>query len=210
MKRFTFSIEPWNSDLIFSPVRTKKDIIVLLMKVIKIMDVGPSLAAPPEDEYFELVISHTSRLFFYSEDKHFSIGFPFNATMENEQLIFKSLSGVAIDSQMTSDILGVMASEAVFHYEDIIDFASPVSDYFTYNKGGWSILRELLMAEDGYIRYDHDPVHVKGDIHPLHHLDVFYGTRQTFKIGLTTKIDRRHLHDALDSQTPCHYLNPRK
>ncbi|RMT90971.1 hypothetical protein ALP39_200286 [Pseudomonas marginalis pv. marginalis] len=209
MKRFAFNIAPWNSELVFNPIRARKDVITLLMKVIKLMDVGPALIGQPGEEYFELVISHTSRLFFYSEDKHFSIGFPFNATLENDQLVFKSLTGVIIDSQMTSDILGVMSSEEIFFYDDIIDFAAPVSDYFLHNKGGWAVLRDLLMTEDGYIRYDHDPVHAKGDIHPLHHLDVFYGARQTFKIGLAKKIDRAHLHDALDSQTPCHYLNPK-
>lgn len=208
MKRFTFAIAPWNSEVVFSPIRTRADIIVLLMKVIKIMDVGPALEEKPVTEYFELVISRTSRLFFYSEDKHFSIGFPFSATTEDDQLVFKTLTGVVVDSQMTSDILGVMSSEEIFFYEDIIDFASPVSDYFIHNRGGWAVLRELLMAEDGYIRYDHDPVHAKGDVHPLHHLDVFYGARQTFKIGLTKKIDHGHLHDALDPQTPCHYLSP--
>lgn len=209
MKRFAFTIAPWNSELVFNPIRARKDVITLLMKVIKIMDVGPALRGQHGEEYFELVISHTSRLFFYSEDKHFSIGFPFNAALENDQLIFKSLTGVIIDSQMTSDILGVISSEEIFFYDDIIDFAAPVSDYFLHNKGGWAVLRDLLMTEDGYIRYDHDPVHAKGDIHPLHHLDVFYGARQTFKIGLAKKIDRTHLHDALDSQTPCHYLNPK-
>lgn len=207
MKRFYFSIAQWNSDFIFKPIRSRNDVIVLMMKVIKLMDVGPILTARPEGQHFELVVAQMSRLFFFSENKHYSIGFPFSVALEDGRVYFKTGSGVDVDSQMTSDILSVMSSSEVFEYDDILDFATPVSDFLFHNPGGWTVLRELLMQEDGYIRYDHDPAHANGNIHPLYHLDVFYSSGQTFKIGLTKKSDSNYLIDALDLQTACHYLS---
>lgn len=208
MKKFTFAIAPWNLDLVFKPIRTRADVIVLLMKIIKIMDVGPRLSKSPQSEYFELIVDRMSRLFFFSEGKHFSISFPFNAIDINEALVFRTSSGITIDSQMTSDILGIMSTEEVFTTNDVLDFADPISDYLRHNAGGWPVLRELLMHEDGYIRYDHDPENEDGHLHPLHHFDVFYGSNQTFKIGVDRKVCEAELIDALNIGTNCYYLNP--
>ena len=87
----------------------------------------------------------------------------------------------------------------------------------------WSLLKSIFMLEDIYIRYDYDPKHAddgNGEreinldeagnpiiTHPLHHLDVFYSPEQTFKIGLTDKIDYEILLDILDSRTKCRMLS---
>ena len=41
----------------------------------------------------------------------------------------------------------------------------------------------LLEYEYGYLRYDHDEEHAS-EKHPQDHLDVFYNTAATFKVGL--------------------------
>lgn len=64
------------------------------------------------------------------------------------------------------------------------------------NENIWEFIKDILIYEDAYIRYDHDEENFniykeKGEEkkHPLHHLDIFYSTGSTFKLGLKDKIN---------------------
>ncbi|OSI12532.1 hypothetical protein BWD07_05380 [Neisseria canis] len=70
----------------------------------------------------------------------------------------------------------------------------------------YEILNSLLIMEDGYIRYDHDEERENGKLHPLYHYDIFYESGNTFKIGLTQKINVENLIDFVDITTDCHYI----
>lgn len=82
-----------------------------------------------------------------------------------------------------------------------------VYDISEYNEGFWSLLRDLFLFDDGYIRYDYDEVLENGLTHPLNHLDIFYSTRTTFKVGFKNRIREAHFMDLLDVNSDCHFLN---
>lgn len=64
-----------------------------------------------------------------------------------------------------------------------------------------------MTFEEGYIRYDYDEEHENGDLHPLNHLDIFYSSKPTFKIGLRDRYQKDYLVNLVNRETNCIYLD---
>lgn len=208
MKIFQFDVDMYQAEWIFSPIRNKKDILVILMRVMKIMMVNQKIDNDQCKGKFVLRVDKMSRLFFSSDNKIYSINFPFFVSELNGKFVFKSHSHSDIDSQVTSQILGLLDSTNLFESSDFVQFIDPIDDACELDNRLWGLLRDLLVFEDGYIRYDFDTEHEDGHRHPLHHLDVFYSTATTFKIGLKKAIDHEYFADILTLASDCHYLAP--
>ncbi len=189
----------------FSPIRSKRDVITLLMKTIKVLML-PSF--PPKKIAGEIIlqVAKMNRLFFVRSDKMFSINFPFVAVEEEDCLRFRSIHHAGINSMIASQILAILESSESMDSREVLQFAEPILDLCEADGDFWCLFRELLMQEDGYIRYDHDPNRSNGHLHPLHHLDIFYTTASTFKLGLNSTISSGHFADLLDVNTNCHYV----
>jgi hypothetical protein len=69
----------------------------------------------------------------------------------------------------------------------------------------------MFLMEDGYLRYDYDPVnyikHQKSDVHPLYHYDLFYTSNATFKVGLNSSVAEDDFVDLLNVKTTCKFIN---
>ena len=70
----------------------------------------------------------------------------------------------------------------------------------------FGLILRMLSMELGYIRYDYDPDHENGTMHPLHHLDVNYSSQGTYKLGMNRKIQTDEFVDMLDVKTACRYI----
>ena len=193
-----------------SPVRNKSDVIVLWMNVVKAFlvqqpPVGSDVAAS-----LSIIVSTMSRLFCTIGDgrKIYSISFPFTVRTDGAELCFFSRDGVAIDSQMSSLVITLVNTDGVLDAIDPYAFMDPVLNAMDTNQGAWSLLRELMLAEDGYVRYDWDTERVNGHLHPEHHLDLCYSNASTFKVGLPRQLTRPEFLTILDVDTDCHYLHP--
>jgi hypothetical protein len=69
-------------------------------------------------------------------------------------------------------------------------------------------------VEDGYIRYDHDPINFsifndkwEPNKHPLHHYDLFYSSTTTFKIWIKNAITEKDFINFSDITKDCNYIN---
>lgn len=206
-KEYCFSIDEFQIKWIFHPVRNRVDIIKLLMKSIKVMLVNTPPAPEKVCGKIVLKVSKMSRIIFEGPNKIFSIYFPFSVKEEAEGLLFYSKEYSSIDSKATSEILEIIDSPNLFSCTDIFEFAEPIHDVSIYNMHIWSLMRELILMEDGYLRFDHDPLNVNGHIHPLNHLDIFYTNGTTFKLGTKENPKLAHLIDILDLSTNSHYLS---
>ena len=178
------------------------------MKAIKVMLVGIEFAGEAPSGKLVLVISKMSRLFAVSEKKVFSVSFPFFVQEDESLLRFYAHSHPEIDSKVSSEILSLLEMDSLLAFPDILNFAEIVSDACQGDELLWGLLRDLLTAEDGYVRYDFDEANANGHIHPIHHLDVFYSNNSTFKLGLPDAIGDVNLADILDLTSDCHYLRP--
>lgn len=206
MKKYSFSLDERLVNELFAPVRSKRDVILLLMKSIKIMLISSHVDENRVKGKLDLVVSRMSRLFYFSENKFFSISFPFSVFEINGGLEFSSRTVEVVDSKVTSDVIGIVSKNGFQDVECALEFVDPIVEVADFEKYFWPFLLNLFMYEDGYIRYDYDETHVKGDYHPLNHYDIFYSSLSTFKIGLRNRLEADSMLDFLDTSSICHFL----
>lgn len=206
-KVYEFPLDGNQVSWMFRPLRNKRDVLYLLMRTIKVILLSRDLPVPRDVAgKMVLYVDKMSRIFFMSERKIFSIALPFVVKEEADgRLTFSDLLHPIIDSKVTSEIISLLESETLFSTPDIYVFLDEISPISNYDSDLWQLFRKLLLAEDGYIRYDFDEAHVDGHRHPLHHLDVFYESHTCFKLGLHRQIDGAVFQDILDLTTDCYY-----
>lgn len=205
MKVYTFNLDQYQAKWAFSPIRSKQDILLLWMNTLKTMLAYVPIGDADAAGRLVLVVSKMSRVFFISSNKVFSITFPFFTNLTDDTFEFKTHACDQIDNRVTSEIISLIDA-GVLSDGNIWSFVEPIEVACEIDENIWNLLRELMLCEDGYLRYDHDVDRANGHIHPLHHIDVFYANNSTFKIGLLTELSQVDLADLLDVTTACHYL----
>jgi len=213
MKIYEFNISQIYLDKFFRPIRSKAEVIEVLMETIRYMILNPTL--DKEDSHGKIIlrIDKMNRLFFFSKEKYFSIVFPFFARKEDNKYIFSFKNKIEVDSRLISQVISIIKCDE-FKANCSLEFAQPICDYQEEcDENFWEFLRELLLMEDGYIRYDYDEENHKRfkdrgeeDKHPLNHYDLFYSSHATFKIGLNSKLNEDNFIDLLDINSDCKYL----
>lgn len=209
-KQFDLDIDEYQASIYLSSIRSKRDIVVLWMETIKSFLAGQPALGIDVSARLTICIDKMSRLFCTSEGgkKIFSVSFPFSVSFGNDQYRFLSREGIEIDSRVSSNIIALIDSGEILGVQDFCRFIDPIFEMLEYDPQLWSLVRELMIAEDGYIRYDWDEVREDGHRHPLHHLDVCYSNASAFKVGLGRQLDGPTLISILDVATDCHYLKP--
>ncbi|WP_331692602.1 hypothetical protein [Pandoraea sputorum] len=210
MKRFDLPIDKYQAEDLFGAVRSKKDVVVLWMQAIKSFLANQPASADNKVADLTIIVRSMSRLFceLNNGEKIFSVSFPFTAKIVEEKLEFFSREGLLVDSRVSSQVLTLIQGNGIFDCVEFTDFIDPIFDATSVDSTIWNLIRELMLVEDAYIRYDKDPGRVNGHIHPEHHIDMYYSSSGTFKIGLDQKIDKDSLISILCIETDCHYLRP--
>jgi hypothetical protein len=206
MKRYCFALDERLVSEFFTPVRSKRDVVLLLMKSIKVMLIDSPIDQNRVRGKLTLIVSKMSRLFYFSENKFFSISFPFSVIENKGEIEFSSKTVKLIDSKITSDVIGVVSKIGFQDTECALEFIDPIIEIADFEHLFWPFLLHLFMYEDGYIRYDYDEKNQRGDHHPLSHYDIFYSSLSTFKVGLRNRLEADSMLDFLDSNSICHYL----
>lgn len=206
MKKHSFDLDEILVDEFFKPIRCKRDVVKLLMKTIKVMLVNIPVNPIRCKGKVTLVVDKMSRLFYITENKIFSISFPFSVQEVDGGLEFYSNFVKIVDSKVTSDVIGIISQDTLFSNDCVYEFFEPVIEVADFEQSFWPFLLMLFMFEDGYIRYDCDAKHVNGDFHPLNHYDVFYTSLSTFKIGLRRDLAEDVILDLLNLNSACHYI----
>ena len=206
MKIYEFNISQVYINKFFKPIRNKAEVIEVLMETIRYMLLNPNVEERDNVGKIILKIDKMNRLFFFTNEKYFSIVFPFFAMKEDENHLFSFKNKIEIDSRLISQVISIIKCDE-FKANCSLEFAQPICDYQDEcDENFWEFLRELLLMEDGYIRYDYDEEHENGNLHPLNHYDLFYSSHATFKIGLNTKLSENEFMDLLDTKSACKYL----
>lgn len=196
-------------------IKNKNQILQILFEATRYMLRTPSGQTKNHNKIV-LFVDKMSRLFFYTKNKYYSIAFPFYVT-ENELGINFSYQDTLIDSSFIANAMSILKDKA-FNSQSSIGFAEPI--YLIedeYDDNFWPLFRDLLIFEDGYLRYDDDiegykEAKAKGQEHrhPKNHLDIFYTNKATFKIGLDSGIDKKEFIDYVNINTDCKYLRNHK
>lgn len=181
--------------------------VQLLMKSVKVMLLNLPMDKSIEAGKLVLIVSKMSRLFFVSNEKIFSIYFPFLVDTQSSDVAFTSPHYGSMDNRATSLILEIIQERDSILSPDFLRFSDHLIDACCQDESVWTLLRELLMHEDGYLRYDNDLIRSSKSLHPRHHLDIFYSSGSTFKIGLKDELEVDGLADILDLTTNSFYLH---
>jgi len=214
MKQYSFNLSKVINKKVFPHyrIKTKVHIIEILMEVTRFMLLQNDSDFIVDDDNsigkMILYIDKMSRLFFFDEKKYYSIVFPFHfLEKENKYtIIFKS--SIEVNSQLISKVISIIKCDE-FKAQCSLDFATPICDAEQdCDENFWEFLRELLLMEDGYIRYDFDQKEYdkaikrgEQDMHPLNHYDIFYSNSATFELGFEKRLELEKFIDMLDITT---------
>lgn len=207
MKEFEFTLQKEDLDSFFFAIREKKDVIKILMNTIKFILMDKYIVKKTNVGKILLRIDKNNRLFFFVEKKFYSISFPFQVSFLNNEYYFSSKYIDIIDTKMASDIIGLLSCDKEQETCEPIDFFEPIDEYsIQENEYIWTLLKELMLYETGYIRYDDDEENENGNLHPRYHYDISYSSNATYKIGLKSSIENKELIDLLDINSDCHFI----
>ncbi|HAV1432155.1 TPA: hypothetical protein JG809_004620 [Vibrio parahaemolyticus] len=208
MKSIEFDIDEIVFSDFFSPIRDKIGIIKCLLATIKYISYYNFIDVSEVKGKLTLDVSKMNRINYSCDDKYFSITCPFSIEIFEGEVKFSSYANGEIDQQMVSQLLYVLEDSDTFNAACISGLADKIMDESERKPLFWNVLKELLMMEDGYIRYDYDPdpERVHPTIHPINHLDVCYSSNATFKVGLNNRISHVEFRDILDITSNCYFL----
>jgi hypothetical protein len=202
---FELDIETFNS--FFRIIRKKEDVILLLMDIVKFIQISHVLPKGISVGKLRIVVSKMNRVFLLSGDKHYSIAFPFSVELlGGEQYMVSSNICGEVDSVISSQIKAIFKNNELLNCGCVSKLADTVLDKSEIIPSFWPLVRELILFEDGYIRYDFDTDRENGDLHPLNHLDIFYSSRASFKLGLPNKLTEDDLSNILNTETDCQFI----
>ncbi|WP_269539884.1 hypothetical protein [Cerasicoccus fimbriatus] len=166
-----------------------------------------------------LIVSNMSRLFFSHGNKIVSVNIPFYIYQgEDGYLHFESKAIGEVTPFLTSLALSIVSSShfgkwnSIWDYIDLFDLHDDQSDTRTeqFLMDFNNFFFNLMCTEDGYLRYDYDndPDRVDPEYHPEHHIDIFYSTSNTFKVGLRGALNCEDVISILDIESKCHFILP--
>jgi hypothetical protein len=216
MKNWTFYLDIISKDIFFPKerIKTKIQIINILLEASRYILSNPKLKRKSSSGEIKLVVDKMSRLFFTSDKKSYSIVFPFNLYEHHDEINFSYKSNIKVNPYLIAQAKSVINCNS-FDDNCILGFADSLDDIRNQDDDDdlWFFLRELMLYEDGYIRYDNDPIGYQEakdrgtpHKHPLNHYDLFYTNGATFKIGLEKGISTKQFIDLLNRETNCKYL----
>ena len=211
-KELTFTMSQQIIDMASKPLRKREDAILLLLYTIRMFDLDKS-ELNIHNESIRISINKMNRIFYLLKGKMFSMQFPFrieNNDIQNGIRIYDSVTGILINATTLSFLIGLFEQinrpetdfETVF---EIMMETEQNDDEFTMEQM-WTLFSYLLKYDLGYIRYDIDPEHENGKLHPLYHLDICLDNSATYKIGLNQEIRFDNFKDILDTTTESWYI----
>jgi len=219
MKNYTINLSKVIYDKVFPKyrIKTKAHVIEILMEATRfiLLQNDPDFIIKDDDRIGKMIlyVDKMSRIFFFADKKYYSIVFPFHLLKEENKfkLIFKN--DIEVTSQLISKVISIIHCDE-FKEQCGLNFITPICDFDDEcDENFWVFLRELLLMEDGYIRYDFDKENYDKAIkkgkehqHPLNHYDIFYSSDATFKIGLTDVLGNDTFINLLDVNSDCEYL----
>ena len=212
MKSFGFQLNPNVIGYNLS-IRDKGDIIKLLINILRYLNFNKpielaNLTIEADDNKILLIIhiDKMSRLFIVEKNKIHSFQFPFKISISQDSCNIK-YNDTIIDSATISLFSAVFSTFKEYTpLEEILDkYWNAISDLGVDAQEAKSIetlITYLLTFETGYLRYDYDEIR-GNEMHPVNHFDFYYSSNNTFKIGLTDRIEYRQLIEILDINKKC-------
>lgn len=145
MNEYKFVIDVSYMDKFFSPIKNKIQLIELLMNSVKYMILNPPVKEDRARGNMVLITGQMSRLFFFKDNKYFTVTFPFSVNYE-DAYFFSFKNKMNIDGRLTSEVISLI-NDNNFHSNCSLDFASPITDYQELNNEHyWDLVRVMPIS----------------------------------------------------------------
>lgn len=208
MKRLDYKLE---GDLLIKAfpkhrIDERRELLIILLEAIRYIFIADKIKEKDKaTDRLVLYIDDMQRLFFFSENKYYSIMLPFTMKIDNDVVTFY-YCGINIDAELVSNFISILNSD-LYNSQSCWDFMTPIYELETKNVNFWKIFSYLLSCDLGYLRFDYDEkgfldAQKRGipHIHPKHHLDINFSNSSTFKSGLIKKISQQEFIDIVDNK----------
>lgn len=204
MKVVERDIFPFQEKEFFTPIRDKIQYARVIVLATRQLLLNSEAEGIEVNSKMKLIVDKMSRLFFYKDQKYFSVSFPFSITWANKEVLeVTTYSGKILDNKNISAIISILENEHFKLTHSLIDiFIEPDS----LESSGVFILEEIFQFEPSYVRYDYDPDNENGKLHPLNHLDINYSQNSTFKFGLNESITPTNFENLHNINTDCSFI----
>lgn len=203
----------------FKSIRSKKDIILLLLESIKnlmmysndIIEFNDVDIINNEDEMrIVIYIDKMKRIFYCTKNKVHSICFPFSVFKNNETKFY--YNNIEINFKVISILVRIFSTNNMDNSLNLIESLLNDEEYSNSSKDYQTFLEELLIFlftfEDGYLRFDFDDIENEDETyHPRHHIDFYYSNSNTFKLGIMDKISLKKSIEIIDINKKCLNIN---
>lgn len=161
-----------------------------------------------------------SRVFIYHQNhKYVSFALPFRLRLDPDPIL--DCEGLLISKDQLDrleliivPLMDINGNPKKYNHKLPITIADIEEDVINncdepgkISKMDFSLLSFLMTQEPGYIRYDFDPNHANGHIHPQHHLDINYSTNASYKYGLYENIDIKAFENIFFKEAEKQYLH---
>ncbi len=214
MKKIQLPYGDYYDKKLMKPVHKQEDCVLLILEMLNILLAGEVISK--KRGVIMIIVDKMSRLFCFSDDKYFSMVFPFDIEItegkDTTYKIYDSILGIEIDSRLTALMKRMLGQIDFLHntIDEIIEKAyfDVSGEEYTEDEVEkcFNLILRLLSMEAGYIRYDYDLEHEKGKLHPLYHFDVNYSSKGVYKLGISKKMKEEDFIDLLDTKTECRYI----
>ena len=212
MKSFALQINPslinYNS-----AIRNKGDIITLLISIVRFLNFNKpeeleNLIIQDSENQILLIIhiDKMSRVFIVEKNKIHTFQFPFMISISDDSFKIK-YNNIEMASYVLTLLSNVfndfddhksLEDMIELYWSAIYDLEVDETDAKTIEK----LITFLLVFETGYLRFDYDDIQCS-KTHPLNHLDFYYSSNNTFKIGINKHLDHKDLIGLLDISKKC-------
>lgn len=217
MKEYFFQIKKYSSQKM-GAIREQYDLIEYLLYVMQFFNYECYDSEFHKDADVIVVVDKMSRLFWGKGDKIHSIQYPF-LLKEKDGFLVSIFQERIIDSQTIAILSAIFEDRDIIvkSIENMLDSFMDTMNEFEIQDNGyaqfcWCLLIHLLSFEAGYLRYDHDEDENRVDpiLHPIDHIDFFYSSNNTFKIGLSSRIVMDDLKKIININEKCYCLDYNK
>lgn len=207
MKKFYFQLNKIDqigsqkAENLFKPIYSKFALLINLLNTLDSIITKFELKEFSQKPYgsdnekiqIAIIISTFSRIFFLSERKIYSIIFPFSIIQNssgNYDIKYGTFEVNRGIISFTREFLNILENKKDLYCDELIEYSFDSDELIDKEDlcNPLYLFKNLLHMEDGYLRYDFDEAHEDGNRHPLHHYDIFYESKNTFKIGMDKQV----------------------
>lgn len=201
------NLQKYQRSKLFSCITNTREMISVCLYALEYLQYWGGNKEVARRPYLCFDNDNTHRLFLVDSDRIISFALDLNVKVDNPRLDDPKnfIKGIYLRQH---PITAREISEARQLLSNNID----PEDLYCYNMleddnsvldASIHLFEHFVFLEWGYVRFDYDPVHSNGQLHPASHLDVNFSRSFSYKLGLKERIDVDALISIIRSDTNC-------